>query len=74
MTRQKQSKPKLSPHSTPANDSKMISEGWWYEDEKGIYVLSNGIGETGQAMPWTPQVRIQWKHLLAAAKRCGALK
>lgn len=66
--------PRLAPHITPANDKLMIHKGWWYEDEGGIYVLCNGESNDGTLTEQTPQVRIQWRHLLKAAKRCGRIR
>jgi hypothetical protein len=64
--RQKATTPSLEPHA--------IHEfAWWYEDERGIEVVQESRRPDGTHIA-TETARISWRALLAAAKRCGALK
>lgn len=59
----RKSKPANYPHKVVNNP-----DAWWYEDEAGILILT-----TPPDRSRTLRVRILWKHLVPAAKRCGRL-
>ena len=61
-TKPRKAAPRREPHVV--NDNQ-----WWYEERDRVTVVAQCLDAAGQHLG-TTQVRIPWKRLLDAAKRC----